>query len=88
MAARLAAAHARLADERAFFGMEYVQSSADRVAYQRLAYAEFLAESYLAYTACGATLRTFIQRQTPGPRDVWPSVYGLFRGPFSGGAPI
>ncbi|MFC1708382.1 hypothetical protein ACFL59_16440 [Planctomycetota bacterium] len=82
--ARLERAHHTIVAERGLYGMEFLLSRDARIAYQTMSLNEFLAETYLAYTACGAKLRSFINRQTLCARDAWFSVYTTFRKAFSG----
>lgn len=80
----LRAAFGAIAAADAFFGMEFLLDAAARRGYQRLAFAEFAAELYLAYAACGSALRAFIVEQAPAARDAWVSAYGVLWRAFDG----
>ena len=47
-----------------------------------MAFEEFLAETYLVYTACGGALRTFIEGQPTEVREAWRHAYSIFRTSF------
>src|SRR5207244_9107832 len=82
--AELTRAYAAIVAANALFGVEFLLDAAARRSYQRLAFGEFLAEMYLAYTACGAALREFAAA-APGPaRTAWGRAYAVFRGSFDG----
>jgi hypothetical protein len=75
----------KLISERdAFLGVEFLLESSTRKIQQRFAANEFLAETYMIYTACGAALRAFMGEQEPSVRAAWDTVYGLFRESFGG----
>jgi hypothetical protein len=81
----LKACYARIARANSFFGIEYLLDAAARCAYQRMAFEEFVAETYLAYTACGGALRSFIETQAvPEVMTAWRIAYALFRETFEG----
>jgi hypothetical protein len=77
-------AHALLGRTSAFFGIEYLLDAASRRLYQAMAFEEFAAETYLAYTACGAALRAFIEAQTCAAREAWRAAYEVFKQSFEG----
>jgi hypothetical protein len=77
-------AHATLARTACFYGIEYLLDSASRIAYQRLALEEFIAETYLAYTACGGALRAWIEGRAPEERAAWRSAYAVYADTFLG----
>ena len=74
--------YSKLAPASAFFGIEYLLDVQSRCLYQRMAFEEFLAETYLAYTACGAALRAFIEAQPHDLREAWRHAYAIFRTSF------
>ncbi|HVY61165.1 MAG TPA: hypothetical protein VHF22_05895 [Planctomycetota bacterium] len=78
----LRAIHHRLAAASCFLGIEYLLDPASRVSYQRMAFQEFLAETYLLYTACGGALRDFIEAQPAELREAWRHAYSIFRTTF------
>jgi hypothetical protein len=71
-----------IAPSSAFFGIEYLLDPQSRVSYQRMAFEEFVAETYLAYTACGGALRAFIETQPDALREPWRHAYSIFRTGF------
>jgi hypothetical protein len=71
-----------LAAADAFMGVEFLLDSSTRILYQKFVFAEFLAETYMVYAACGARLRQFIREQAPDVRAAWDEVYRLFREGF------
>lgn len=82
--AELREIYARLIRLDAFFGMEYLLDAASRRAYQRLSFEEFIAETHLAYTACGAALRAFVEERGSEAQGLWRVAYALFRESFEG----
>jgi hypothetical protein len=68
----------------ALFGVEFLQDAASRRGYQRFAFTEFLAEFYLAYTACGEALRGHAAAAPQGARTAWRRAYEAFRESFGG----
>jgi hypothetical protein len=73
-----------LVDEDAFVGVEFILDAPTRCIYQRLVFAEFLAETYMLYAAMGEALRGTIEGLAPRARDAWRRVYELFRSTFHG----
>lgn len=73
-----------LGDEDAFFGVEFLLDAATRRIRQRLVFEEFLAESYLIYTACGGALRDMIAGLSPRAHAAWGRAYDVLRASFGG----
>jgi hypothetical protein len=73
-----------LGEEDAFFGVEFLLDALARQLTQKLVFEEFLAETYMIYTACGGGLRDMIARVSPRAREAWEKVYDLFRASFHG----
>jgi len=73
-----------LLEEDAFFGVEFLLDAETRRIYQRFVFNEFLAETYLVYTACGGRMRDGIAAWPPRARAAWDQVYALFRDSFAG----
>ncbi len=71
-----------LADADAFLGVEFLIDASTRRLYQKFVFNEFLAETYLIYTACGAELRAFIESLERPVRRAWEQVYTIFRATF------
>ncbi|MHC4390994.1 MAG: hypothetical protein ACYS22_06710 [Planctomycetota bacterium] len=82
--AGLLPAHRTIGAAGAFYGLEFLATPAQRQAYQRLSFTEFLAEAYMGYAAGGAALRTFIASLPLGVRDAWRRVYTAFKQAFDG----
>jgi hypothetical protein len=76
--------YSRLVRYESLFGIEYLLDAASRRAYQRMAFEEFVAETYLAYTACGGALRAFIDGREPTAKDAWRAAYDIYRLGFEG----
>jgi hypothetical protein len=74
----------RLGQSGAFPALEYLGEGESRRRYQQMAFEEFLAETYLSYTACGAWLRSFIAALPLADRDAWTRAYAIFRESFGG----
>ena len=49
-----------------------------------LVFAEFLAESYMIYAACGARLREWIGEREEPVREAWERIYVVLRDSFGG----
>jgi hypothetical protein len=81
---RLLTAWHTLVEKDAFLGVEFLLDSSTRRLYQRLVFNEFLAETYMIYTACGEALRTFVAEQTSPAREAWEVIYDAFRSTFDG----
>lgn len=78
-------AHQTLARDDAFVGLEFLTTPAQRRAYQRMAPCEFLAETYLAYAACGQSLRSRASPEGDGSvRRAWEGIYETYRQAFFG----
>lgn len=73
-----------LLEEDAFVGVEFLLDAETRRLYQRFVFNEFLAETYLLYTACGGRLREAIAGCGPAARAAWERVYALYRDGFAG----
>lgn len=80
----LAGAYERIVAAEALFGAEFLLDAAARRSYQRLSFGEFMAELYLAYTACGAALRDFAAAAPHAAREAWAAVLDIFRESFFG----
>jgi hypothetical protein len=68
----------------AFLGVEFLVDGATRKLYQKFVFAEFLAEMYMIYAACGAALREHIEASGSDVRAAWKKVYRVFRDTFLG----
>jgi hypothetical protein len=68
----------------AFLGIEFLLDPNTRKLYQKFVFNEFLAETYLLYTACGRALRSFIESQPDEVRTAWTKVYDRFVETFDG----
>jgi hypothetical protein len=73
-----------LVAEDAFLGVEFLLDSNTRKLYQRLVFNEFLAETYMIYTACGDSLRKFVTQQSLKARAAWQEIYETFKSTFEG----
>ncbi len=72
-------------DADAFLGLEFLLEASTRRLHQKFVFEEFLAETYLIYTACGDTLRRFIASQKNDEvRAAWEQTYVIFRDTFDG----
>jgi len=71
-------------DADAFLGLEFLLEASTRRLHQKFVFEEFLAETYLIYTACGSTLRRFIADQPEPVRGAWGEIYAIFRDTFDG----
>lgn len=71
-----------IAEADAFLGVEFLLDASTRRLYQKFVFNEFLAESYLVYTACGKALRTFIAGLEGSAQRSWEEVYAIFRATF------
>src|SRR4051794_34116078 len=71
-------------DADAFLGLEFLLEASTRQLHQKFVFEEFLAETYLMYTACGELLRRFIASQEDRVRSAWERIYALFRDTFFG----
>jgi hypothetical protein len=77
-------AHRILAPRGAFFALDYLLESESRRHYQQLSFEEFAAETYLVYTAAGASFRSWIAGLDLAERDGWVRAYAVFRETFKG----
>ena len=68
----------------AFVGLEFLLEPSTRRLHQKFVFEEFLAESYLIYTACGELLRRFVADQSGPVRTSWEEIYSIFRSTFDG----
>ena len=73
-----------LSEDDAFYGVEFLVDAATRKLTQKFVFEEFLAETYMIYTACGGGLRAMIAGLQPRARAAWEQVYALFRASFGG----
>lgn len=73
-----------LGEEDAFFGVEFLVDAATRRFTQKFVFEEFLAETYMIYTACGGALRDMIAGLGPRTRAAWERAYDVFRASFDG----
>lgn len=73
-----------LVEADAFFGVEFLVDVETRKLYQKFVFNEFLAETYMVYTACGARMRAEIEAMPEEVRRAWRRVYGAFRDSFEG----
>lgn len=73
-----------LSEDDAFYGVEFLVDAATRKLTQKFVFEEFLAETYMIYTACGGGLRAMIAGLAPRARAAWEQVYALFRASFGG----
>lgn len=73
-----------LVEADAFYGVEFLIDAETRKLYQKFVFAEFLAETYMIYAACGEGLRRWIAAHEGEVRSAWESIYALFRGSFGG----
>jgi hypothetical protein len=71
-------------DADAFLGLEFLLEASTRRLHQKFVFEEFLAETYLIYTACGELLRKFIGSQPGEVRSAWEQIYAIFRDTFDG----
>jgi hypothetical protein len=68
----------------ALLGLEFLLEASTRRLHQKFVFEEFLAETYLIYTACGGLLRRFIGEQRAQVRTAWTQIYSVFRDTFDG----
>ena len=80
----LAECHDVISRHRGFMGVEYLLDAQSRVVYQEFIPEEFVAETYLLYTACGGALREFIGRQEDEAAEAWWRAYSVFAHGFHG----
>lgn len=73
-----------LGEEDAFFGVEFLLDATTRRIRQRLVFEEFLAETYMIYTACGGALRGMIEGLSPRAGAAWRRAYDVLRASFGG----
>jgi len=76
--------HETISRRRAFMGIEYLLDAESRIVYQEFIVEEFVAETYLLYTACGSALREFILSQPDDIRDAWWRAYSIYLDGFDG----
>ncbi|MEZ0228250.1 MAG: hypothetical protein ACAI25_06470 [Planctomycetota bacterium] len=77
--------YAVINDADAFVGLEFLLEASTRRLHQKFVFEEFLAETYLIYTACGETLRRFIRSlEKDEVRSAWEQIYVIFRDTFDG----
>ena len=81
---KLYAGYRVLVDNDAFIGVEFLVDADTRKLYQKFVFTEFLAELYMIYTACGASLRTSIEDMPEPAREAWRDVYQVFKQTFHG----
>jgi len=80
----LARLHAPIAEGGALMGLEFLLDAESRKVYQQFLVSEFIAETYVAYTAAAPTLRELVAG-TAGPAgEAWRRAYGLYRDSFGG----
>jgi hypothetical protein len=83
--ARLAELHVPIAEANALFGLEFLLDAESRKVYQQFLVSEFVAETYVAYSAAGSALREHVAAQAePGPAEAWREVYAVFCEDFGG----
>lgn len=73
-----------IAEADAFLAVEFLLDRSTRRLYQKFVFNEFLAETYLLYTATGSDLRAFVAGLDPAIRGAWEQVYEVFRATFDG----
>jgi hypothetical protein len=78
----LAECHRAIGDAYAFLGLEFLLDAESRRVYQRFLLSEFLAETYVLYTCCGAALRGFVAAQNGDVLRAWETVYAIYRDSF------
>jgi hypothetical protein len=81
----LARLHAPIADAGALFGLEFLLDAESRKVYQQFLVSEFVAETYVAYSAAAPALREHIAGQrNPHTADAWQRTYDIYRETFGG----
>lgn len=81
---RLEKLHRALAKCGALVGLEFLLDGASRKAYQQRVFEEFLAETYLIYTAFGRRLLDRQDGMPPAGREAWKEVYVNMKEVFDG----
>ena len=76
--------HSVIGEAFAFVGLEYLLDAESRKVYQQFLLGEFLAETYVIYTAAARGLRAFIEQQTGRVREAWDEVYRIHLDSFDG----
>jgi hypothetical protein len=76
--------HEIISRRRALMGIEYLLDADSRIVYQEFIVEEFVAETYLLYTACGSALREFIRSQPDDAGDAWWRAYSIYLDGFGG----
>jgi len=80
----LARLHAPIAEGGAFLGLEFLLDAESRKVYQQFLVSEFIAETYVAYTAAAATLRELVAGSAGPAGEAWRRAYRLYRESFGG----
>ena len=81
----MAQLHTPIAEQGALFGLEFLLDAESRKVYQQFLVSEFVAETYVAYTAAGPALREFIAGQEdPDVARAWRRAYEIYKESFSG----
>ena len=80
----IAGLHAPIAEDGELLGLEFLLDAESRKVYQQFLVNEFIAESYVAYTAAGALMRG-MAAETPGRSGpAWRRFYEIYRESFGG----
>jgi len=76
--------HHVIAGSRTLFGLEFLLDADSRKVYQQFLPEEFIAETYLAYTAAGPVLRRHIAALAGREAAAWQRTYQVFKDSFGG----
>ena len=81
---QLADLHSPIAEGGALLGLEFLLDAESRKVYQQFLVNEFIAESYVAYTAAAPLLRELIASTSGEVGAAWRGVYAIYRQSFGG----
>jgi hypothetical protein len=76
--------HRPIAEGGALLGLEFLLDGESRKVYQQFLVSEFIAETYVAYTAAAGTLRELVTGSTGSAGAAWRRVYEIYRASFGG----
>jgi hypothetical protein len=82
--AEIAGLHAPIAEDGALLGLEFLLDAESRKVYQQFLVNEFIAETYVAYTAAGPLLRGMVEGAAGRSGAAWRRFYDIYRESFGG----
>ncbi|HOX05356.1 MAG TPA: hypothetical protein PK280_03060 [Planctomycetota bacterium] len=80
----ISARHTPISERGALLGLEFLLDAESRKVYQQFLVSEFIAETYVAYTAAGPTLRELVASTAGEAGKAWREVYDIYRRSFGG----